>query len=197
MTIPRQGGNYNLDGGGRGSGVNPPSPPIPPPAKGANPGGSPGLLTSTGGLFGLTGALYIPYQDLQSGLFYAALLDSNNFDCEEDAFYNFRIEDVNIGRSVDIHKLVLVHRNIGVCRITFGVRVYQPNGKTDKEKFVTKQITKTLGSKNANNKLYTVNFDLVISGERPQVFFSRNANDGPFSLVSLVMVGDAGETILL
>jgi hypothetical protein len=174
-----------------------PGPPVPPPKKGVNPGGSPGLLTSTGGLFGLTGALYVPFFDSLNNIYHAVLLDSNDFNCEEDAFYYFKVEDVNIGRSCDIHKLVVVYRNLGIGKVTFGVGIYQPQAKTDALKFVTKTVTKSLGNISANKKLYTQNFDLVISGERPQAFFTRKANDGPISIVSVVMVGDAGETKLL
>jgi len=191
------GGRYILDGGGHGGGTNPPSPPSPPPPKGKNPGGSPGLLTSTGGLFGLTGALFAPFLNTKNGTNYALLLDPFDFNCEEDAFYDFKVEDVNIGRSCDIHKLVVIYRNIGQGKITFGVRVYQPQGKTDKEKFIVKTVTKTLGTKKPNNKLYTQNIDLVVSGERPQAFMTRRADDGPISIVSVVMVGDAGELKLL
>lgn len=187
----------NLDGGGRGGTNGPPSLPAPPPSRGTNPGGSPGLLTSTGGLFGLTGALFAPFLDSKTGANYALLFDPSDFNCEEDAFYDFKVEDINPGRSCDIHKLVVIYRNLGLVKVTFGVRAYLPLVKKDQDKFVTKTVTKMLGTKVPNFKLYTINIDLVVSGERPQVFMSRKADDGPLTIINVIMVGDAGETKLL
>jgi hypothetical protein len=186
----------NLDGGGRGGGMGSPGLPAPAPAKGKNPGGSPGLLTSTGGLFGLTGALFAPFLNTDSDTNYALLFDPSDFNCEEDAFYDFKVEDVNVGCSCTIHKLVVIYRNIGLVEVTFGVRVYQPLAVGNK-KFVTAKQTKVIGTKKPNFKLYTENFNVEASGERPQAFMFRKANKGPLSVVSVVMVGDAQEVKLL
>lgn len=151
--------------------------------------GSPGLITSTGGLFGDTGLLLVPFFDVKLGKNYLANWDSSNFDTEEDCTYFFKMEDLDVGRNIAIHKAVLVYRDIGRCRLTVGVTSYLA---TD-DKYNTKSQTKFIGHKTPDLKLHTQDFNFVITGERPQLFVSRKANDGPFSAVSLTMVGHADE----
>jgi hypothetical protein len=170
--------------------------PYKPPVGKSTIQGSPGLLTSTGGLFGSSYFLLMPLFDSVFDKTYLAFIDPSNFDTEEDCFYTFRQEDVMPGRKVSVHMLIVTYREIGKCTFTIGVQSYI--AETDSFKVSSRQvvITPRLNSKNTfpNNKLKTrrVNID-VIAGERPQVFVSRKANSGPLSITRVMMAGHADE----
>lgn len=192
--MPQQGGNRNnLDGGGGGGGSGPPGPPKPPAGK--VPGGSPGLLTSTGGLFGIGGQLLIPYSDLRTKRFYIALIDPNNFDSEEDSQYFFPEEDVQPGKRIDVHKLEVEYRNIGVGKVSFGVTGYVPDPKDPTKPGTFTQKTKevTLGTAKPDGKLYTIFVNLIISVIRPQAFLFRKFNSGPCAVTRVMMIGNSDE----
>jgi len=190
------GARNSLDGGGGGGGSGAPGTPTKPSGK--VPGGSPGLLTSTGGLFGLGGQLLIPYRDLITNRFYIALINPSDFNSEEESTYFFPQEDVQPGRVVNVHKLEIEYRNLGVCSFSCGVIVYVPNKNPQQPGvYKTKSVNFKIGSDKADNLLYTVFANLVISGMRPQAFIHREANAGPMSVTRVMMVGNADEKDLM
>lgn len=167
-----------------------------------NPGASsPGLITSTGGLFGQAGLLLIPFFDFRSGKYYLATWDASNFNTEEDVFYYFRQENVKQDRAITNHKIVVTYRNLGIFTVTFflttfrkGLTTYEDGVAIEQQgTYHTVSKTLTLGTKNPDGKLYTIDFNLVNEGIRPQIYCDRKAMAGPMSITSVLLAGTMNE----
>ena len=161
--------------------------------------GTPGLLTSTGGLFGFNFRLLIPMFDLTVERSYCALVDPTDNNCEDDAFYLFKQEDVLPSRVVSVHKLIVYYKELGPARFSVGVQVYIRKAN----KFFQKSVPLVIKNRNdktapfPDNKLRELPVDLVIEGERPQVFIRRNANSGPLCVTRVHVIGHADEKEVL
>ena len=192
----------------------PPGPhqPYSPPAGRSPVTSSPGFLTSTGGLTGTNLVLLMPIIDFVANKTSLQLFDPTNFDTEEAAYYYYKQEDVVPNRKVSIHKLIVTYRELAKCTFSVGVVVYirETDTYVSKQVQVTVPPTKvvkgrtlkllTLPSGNntvpdpfPSNKLRSQNVDLVITGERPQVFWSRNPNSGPVAIARILMAGKMDE----
>jgi len=180
-----------LPNGGGSGGRNP----YKPPSGKSTIHGSPGLLTSTGGLFGLNFKLLMPLFDSVFDKTYCALIDPEDNNCEEEAFYLFRQEDVMPSRFISVHKLIVVYKELGPAKFSIGVQVYN----RDANKFY--QTSKQVEIKNRQDrtapfpdgKLRELPVDFVIEGERPQVFIRRKANSGPLCITRVHMIGKADQ----
>jgi|SRR5580765_597010 len=183
-------------GGGEG-----PVGPYKPPVGKSTIKGSPGLLTSTGGLNGTNFQLLMPLTDLTFGKTYLAFIDPNNNDTEEACFYTFKAEDVMVNRQVSVHKVVITYREIGAAIFTVGVQAYIEN----KDYFKTVTARVKIGPPNIvdkkfrlikdfpDGKLHTKKVSLMIDGERPQLFISRNPGSGPLCITRMLMCGHADQ----
>jgi len=162
---------------------------------------SPGLYTSVGGLTGALGALIVPIQNTITNRFYVEKRDPTNFNCEENAIYYFRQENIKTTYAVTNHKLIVIYRNIGLVTVTFNLTVFRrgvtqvSGNKVTIQQGTYKTVSKTLtlGTNNPDKKLYTIDFNIANSGERPQVWFYVNANAGPLSIISVLLIGNADE----
>lgn len=180
--LPNSGG-----GGGRN--------PYKPPAGKSTIKGSPGLLTSTGGIGGNNYRLLMPMFDSVFDKTYLALVDPNDNNCEEEAFYLFKQEDVMPGRVVSVHKLLVYYKELGTARFTVGVQVYIRDANKFFQKSRELMIVDRL-DKNApfpDGKLRELAVNFVIEGERPQVFIRRKANSGPLCITRVHMIGHADQ----
>lgn len=178
---------------------NPGSPSFPPPPKNVNLGGSPGLVTSTGGLYGIAEVLLCPFYDTRNRLFSLNIINDGDYDTEERCFYFFPSPDAATqnrpGIPVTVNNVVLVYREIGLAMFRIGVIVYIRS--QDKFKFVTKivQISNISPKTDEENpsfpdfKLHTKLIPIVIDGERPQVFIDRLPDSGPISIISCTAIG--------
>lgn len=176
------------NGGGSGGGYRPP--------KGKTTiKGSPGLLTSTGGLFGSNYKLLLPVFDAVLNRTFLAIIDPANNDSETEAFYIFKQEDVMPSRVVSVHKLVIMYRELGAAKFSVGVQVYIRKANKFYQKSVLCQIKKRIDPQVPfpDGKLRELPVDLVIEGERPQVFIRRDANSGPLAITRVHMIGHADE----
>lgn len=180
----------NLDSGGGGN--DPPEPPAPKP-KSKVRGGSPGLLTSTGGIFGTNFVVIAPIIDSVRGTGLYFTWNPFDFNSEEDTTYVFRQEEMQHARQVTIHKIVVTYRNLGKVKVTFSLSAYSNVNET----FFSVPKTLVLGSIQADRKLYTKKIDLLINGERPYLTITRKANAGPLALTKVTLVGNANEEQLL
>jgi hypothetical protein len=169
---------------------------------GGTTGGSPGLLTSTGGITGLTGIFTIPFQDLLLNRFYFVTFDPTDFNCEEDVTYFFKQEDIEVGRVVTIHKVLIVYRMIGQVKFTLTLNGFLESVKSSNEdpsqtgRFVSKSVPVTFGlglGKIPDKKLHTRSVDIKLTCERPQISISRLANSGPLAITKVIMCGTADE----
>lgn len=204
--------NPPSDGGGGGSGGTGNSPigkggsgggGIPASLPGTNPGGNAGLLTSTGGLFGIGGLLLTPVINFSTGKSYIMLMDPTNFNCDENAEYDFPQEipprqAPQEGRDVTCHIIILKYRELGY--VTFSVNVTTFQKTTDS--FITEQYKVSIPSvalsgvrkkQFPDERIHTLYIPIQVIGERPQVSVTYNANAGPLSIVSLVLCGNADE----
>lgn len=184
------GSRPNLDGGsnppdpGGGGGT---------PKKSGPLGGVPSLITSTGGLFGFNNALLVPFFDTRSGLSYFVMYDPTNFNCEEDCVYNFRLESGAPSKEIDVTKIFLEYRDLGPVTFTIIVTATQYNKALRKEKVVRKEVSVSVGTKKADNKIHSYYVDLKLVGERPQLSIFRAADAGPLSIIRAMMFINTGE----
>jgi hypothetical protein len=191
----------NRNGGGGGGGYNPPT-------KGGGTKSkanlsNPGLITSSGGLFGTSGLLLTPYVNNTTGQSYIIVHDPTNFDCEESAEYDFRQEIPMVqgnpyqeGTDVSCHLIKLKYRELGVTSFSINVTVYR---KQTDDYFTTsitvniEQVKNTPKRTFPDKRIHTRFLSFLTTGERPQVSITRNANSGPMSITSLTLCGNADE----
>jgi hypothetical protein len=173
-------------GGGRGGGGGGGSSPSAP--KGAS---NLSIITSTGGLQGLNSLLLVSVfiNNLQRYAF--ATFDPTNFNCEEDCVYKFKMEDIKLGRNVDVHKVYLQLRDLG--KVTFNVQVAATllDRKTNKETISTKNKDVVFGT--GDGLIHSRFIDLKIQGERPQLIVTRKAKKGPLGIITAMFVGNMVE----
>ncbi len=155
-------------------------------------GGSPGLLTSTGGLFGINGVLLTPVINNMTGKSYILLMDSNDFNCEESAEYDFPQEippreSPQEGRDVNCHLIILKYRELGTARFNINVTTFEK----DTDKFTTYSFPVIITALVPDNKIHTRYISISVPGERPQVSITRFGNTGPLSITSLTLCGNA------
>lgn len=150
-------------------------------------GTNPGLLTSSGGLFGSESALLIPVFDPETNLKYIANFDPTDFNSEEDAEYRYRLEEVSEGRLITISRIRVVYRNIGKVTVTGRISgIVQLKSKTWKVVSAEQEII--LGDDTKDLTIRTAYFDMVITMERPQFRYIRLANDGPLAIISTTLI---------
>lgn len=198
------GKNYNgHDGGGGGGGSG---------GSGTTPKsrvGSPGLLTSTGGLLGSNGLLLAPSFNIFTGKPYIVLMDATNFNCEENSQYTFR-QEANFekipgeGRSCSIHLIILKYREIGTVSFNINITVFNQQLDTFINVAIPVNIpvisyaNMTKARKNIfpDNRIHTVKLappNGVITGERPQLSVTVTSGNGPLSITKIIMCGNADE----
>lgn len=197
---------FNPGGVGGGGGFNPPS-------SGGKGGGSsfnnPALITSTGGLSGTSGILMAPAINTMTGRSVIVYFNPNDFNCEENAEYDFRQEAdygqiPGEGRTCTIHLIILKYRELGYAKFNINITVFDRTI----DDFTTISIPVSIPAKSLKTKsrqasfpdkkihtLYITPPNHVIQGERPQVTITRNKNSGPNSVTRLTICGNADEMV--
>jgi hypothetical protein len=182
---------------GGGDGREPHAPYKPPVGK-STVTSTPGLLTSTGGLLGGSPLLLMPIVNTKTGRPVFVFIDPNNFDTEEAVFYQYRQEDVQPNRKVSIHRLVVTYRELGKATAFFGIVAYI----METDNYIFKEAKLTIAPTKSRNliadpfpsgKLRSQKLSLVITGERPQLYWRRDANSGPLSVTRVLMAGKSDE----
>ena len=187
-----------------------PAPPGKPGPSGSGKlGANQGLLTSTGGLYGINGVLLVPVFNTGTNKSYIMLYDPTNFNCEENAEYDYtQIIPGNPpqeGRSVTCHLIILKYRELGIASFNVNVTTFI----RDTDSFNTISIpvkipfipltTKQRKQNFPDNRIHTARLyppnNQYITGERPQVTITYNANSGPVSITSLTLCGNADEEV--
>lgn len=182
----------------RGDGNGTFNPPVKSGTSGSNKSNfSPNLLTSTGGLFGNTGALMTAYIGT-NGKCYIAIHDQTSFDSEEDAEYDYpqmtppsQYQDLRIQT---YNLIMLQYRELGTAKFTISIDYYNRIN----DQYLNKQIPISISNTGKrktfpDGKLHTRYIDFVISGERVQIKILRKANSGPLSIVKCIPCGSADE----
>lgn len=158
---------------------------------GSGPGGNPVVnlanVSPTGGLDGVDGVVLVFGKSVFFPLAIGWKFDSDNFDCEEDAEYHFRIEEIEVYRQPTVNKVILRYRDLGKCTITCYF-----TGNVLGDKVVSKFVTVVFGGK-ADNEIYTTTFDLTCTFEAPQLIVTRNAFGGPVSITKALVEIEYGD----
>jgi hypothetical protein len=136
------------------------------------------LITSSGGLAGTELALVIPCFDADGSQFYLATFDTTDYNTEDACEIWFRQEEIIEGREITVSRVRIIYKDLGICKLKCTLETTQQT--------VTQEIT--IGTANYKGKTYTAYFDIVITGERPQIKLSKEANSGPLNLISVTMI---------
>lgn len=169
-----------------------------PPDGGGNPGtptgGSPisvtGLpATENGGVIGSTYLLFVPVQDIRTGLCYIGTYDVTSFDDTGDgSSYSYRSEDIVKHKVPTVNKVILVYRDLGPAKLTVSLKVTNDNAQVK-----TASVDIQIGNAIPTNELITKLVYLQLTGYRPQLTLSRKAGNGPVCITSATMSGEVEE----
>lgn len=167
----------------------------------ANLGSSPGLSTSTGGLFGIQQMYLVPVVDRVNSKIWLDIIDPSNFNCENDWFYIFPSQEVKKsfeGKEVTISKVVLTYREIGAAKFTVGVVAYR---QADDNFVGQEQIVKIADVKGEvvnqvnplfpDGQLHTIALNFLVQGQRPYAYIKGKGNSGSVSITNFMLVGHA------
>jgi hypothetical protein len=183
--IPNTDGVSNDPGGGSpaGSGGGGGAPPTAPNL--AN-------LPVVGGLLGLRTQLLVPGFDDAGGQDLIYEIDPTNHNCEEDCEYQFKVEEVEPGNELTIHRIVIRYRDLGVVTFTIAVVSaiapivdYTPG--TGNAELIT------VGNVKPTNKIYTYKSSMRVTTEAPQLVILRKANAGPLAICKVRAWGSYGD----
>ena len=145
-------------------------------------------LPVTGGLIGYQINLLFPLFDIlsQSSMIY--IMDSNNFNTEEDVEYDFKAKEFEPGNEATIHRVLIRYRDLGQVTFTLAVlSADKPNVDTTKGSGNAQVIT--VGNNGPNNtptgKIHTFKASVKMTTEAPQVKVFRSAFDGPLAITKV------------
>lgn len=183
------GGRRSLDGGGENIGTG-----------GREGGGVPGTVTGSsgggglpvnenGGVFGTTWYLFVPVQAVIGGLCYVGFYDIASHNDPVDGFhYAYRIEDVIPDQTPTVNRVILTYRDLGLAKLTFTLRASNDDGEV-----ISATTEVQIGNAIPTGALLTRQVNISITGFRPQLTITRNANDGPACIVAITMKGECEE----
>lgn len=163
-----------------------------------NGGGVPGTGTGSssvptglptgenGGVFATTYQLFVPVENCSSGQCYIGFFDVTSFDDQTDgSSYSYRQEDINPDAVATVDRVWVTYRDLGLARMTLTL-----TGTNDNGAIVSNSIVVTIGNITPTNALLSKQFGLTLSAFRPQLTVSRNAGDGPISIVRVRLLGE-------
>jgi len=178
-------------------GTGPPGKPKPPGNQGTV--FNPALITSTGGLQGLTGAMMTPVivTTIPKQSSFVMIHDPSNFDCEEDAIYFFRQEVISPfeGQSVQINRAIIKYRELDYAQFFIGFTAYQQKS----DDFITLETPVSIPpitlkgnrlSRFPDKRIHIISIEPpkgIIQGINPQVYIRREKNSGPLSITKLIL----------
>lgn len=165
------------------------------PDGGGNPGtptggssiASAGLpATENGGVIGSTYLLFVPVQDIRTGLCYIGTYDVTSFDDSGDGgSYSYRAEDIVKHKTPTVNKVILIYRDLGSAKLTVTLAVTNDNAQVK-----TASVDVQIGNAIPTGALITKLVYLQLTGYRPQLTLSRKAGDGPVCITSATMSGE-------
>lgn len=195
-----------------GSGFNPPARPGPSPSKPViSTATSAQLITSTGGITGSASMLMTPAINPNTGAILIITEDPTNFNCEENAEYDFK-EEVDYvsagsgeGYNCTIHEILVKYRELGIASCSINITMYI----RDIDEFRTTQIPLVIPIVTINKmsakrkktfpdgKIHTVRLfptgGVSIHGERPRTSITVGKNAGPVSVTKIILRCNADE----
>lgn len=145
-------------------------------------------LPVTGGLIGYQINLLFPLFDAvtKSNMIY--VMDSNNFNTEEDVEYDFKVEEFEPGNSATIHRVLIRYRDLGQVTFTLAV-VSADKPLIDTTKSTGNAQVITVGNNGINGvptgKIHTFKASVKVTTEAPQVKVFRKAGQGPLAITKV------------
>lgn len=116
--------------------------------------------------------------------------DYEDFDTEEACAYYYHQEDPMPGRQITVSRVRIVYRDIGAFTAKATILTAQQQSEEAVDSTNPRNWQqRTLGGRN-DKKLYTDYFDIIVTGERPQLVISREANSGPLAIISTSLITD-------
>lgn len=180
--------------GGTGGGGGNPRPPAGGGSAGSGSGGAASQgavnlanLPTTGGLVGYQINLLFPIVD-GAGNNMIYVMDSTNFNTEEDIEYDFKVEEFEPGNEATIHRVLLRYRDLGQVTFTLAaVSADKPN--VDTTKAIGNAQVITIGNNGPNNtptgKIHTFKASVKVTTEAPQLKIFRRASQGPLAITKV------------
>lgn len=158
-------------------------------------------LASTGGISGASGALLVPIYNAATDDSVINIIDPTNLNTEEACFYFFRQEEIQKNAAYTSYKMIIDYFNIGVATFTIGIITFrrgltkytQNQATIQQGTFSNKSRVFQIGTVQADGLLYSMDINIVNSGERPQIYITRKANAGPLSITNVSLYGLADE----
>jgi len=148
-------------------------------------------FSENGGFAATMFYLFVPAIS-STGAPYIAVWDTTSFnDSDDPSTYSYRSEDIIVGRVPTVRRIILVVTDLGPATLTITV-----SGTNDKGNAISSSAVQKIGTTGATNAQLTYFIDLVFTGFRPQLSYSRAANAGPVSIVSATMIGEVEEVTL-
>jgi hypothetical protein len=105
--------------------------------------------------------------------------------------YHWRVEQIAPYRQATVRRIILTYRDMGQVVATFTV-----TGSNDAQQVVSTSTPVGFGNKIPTGRLMTVPVNLLLTALNPQVSVFREKNEGPLSIVQIVVVGEVEENSL-
>jgi hypothetical protein len=102
--------------------------------------------------------------------------------------YLWRVEQMKPYRNPTVRKLLWTFTDLGQVTVTWTL-----TGVTEQQKVIQQSTSLGVGNKVPTLAMMTVEVDINITGMNLQLSVSRNAGDGPLSVVKVVIVGEIEE----
>lgn len=173
---------FNIEGSSQDPGGNPPS-----GGGGSQPGGNLSLLTSTGGLSGVLGAVLL-FATSPINVYCAYKIDPTNFVCEDDAEYIFKAEEIEVYRQPTVSSVIFRFRDIGKGTFTSFIQ-----GNQLQKVIISQFVTTVVGGLN-DGVIKTAKADFNFTCESPQLIVTVPKGFGPVSFTKVMMEIEHGDT---
>lgn len=105
--------------------------------------------------------------------------------------YSWRVEQVKPYRQLTIRRVIWTFTDLGQVAATWTL-----TGVNDQQKVVSQSILLGVGNNPPTFRIMTMPVDISLTGMNMQLSVSRDANAGPLSVLSLLMVGEIEENTL-
>lgn len=142
-----------------------------------------------GGVLGTSWLLFVPVQNVATGLCFIGIFDLASFDDTVDgSSYSYRKEDVVFDQVPTVNRVILTYRDLGRAKVTVTV-----SGSNDDGQVISTSVQVQIGNAVPTGELLTKFVDLQLTGFRPQLTLSRKPGDGPLCITAVTMMGEVDE----
>jgi hypothetical protein len=105
--------------------------------------------------------------------------------------YSWRVEQANAYQQYTIRRIIWTFTDLGQVTATWTL-----TGVNDAQQVISASTALGVGNNPATGRIMTVPVDILLVGLNMQLSVSRNANDGPLSVLSVLMITDIPQVTL-